>query len=358
VRLVLALAASILVALVLVQPAPADRDAFRAAVSFWAMRHTFYDARSQSYREVEGRAAPAHAWPYSQALAATIAMADVPKRGPLYLREAAQRVSGLSEFLGPRGVYTSRIRSGDVYYDDNEWIALDLLHWYKLRASQPALVQAQRVFNIVVATWDSDPTHACPGGIPWTSAAGNDNRNTVTTATGALLGLRLYEVTRNPSQLAWSKQMLTWISTCLLAPDGLFWDHLGPDGTRDETHWSYNQGTAIGADVLLYKLTGDATALHRAEGLADASLAYFDRTPRGKEPPYFLAIFFRNLLDLSVIDGKPHYRAEGQEYADAAWDAAHDPRTGLFRFHASKPVQLLEQAAMVQIYATLATSGR
>jgi Glycosyl hydrolase family 76 len=206
VRLVLALAASILVALVLVQPAPADRDAFRAAVSFWAMRHTFYDARSQSYREVEGHAAPAHAWPYSQALAATIAMADVPKRGPLYLREAAQRVSGLSEFLGPRGVYTSRIRSGDVYYDDNEWIALDLLHWYKLRASQPALVQAQRVFNIVVATWDSDPTHACPGGIPWTSAAGNDNRNTVTTATGALLGLRLYEVTRNPSQLAWSSR--------------------------------------------------------------------------------------------------------------------------------------------------------
>jgi Glycosyl hydrolase family 76 len=359
VRLVPALATASLVALVLVQPAPADRDAFRAAVSFWAMRHTFYDSRAHSYREVEGSKAPAHAWPYSQALAATIAMADVPRRGRLYLREAGRRVSGLSSYLGSRGAYASILGSrGDLYYDDNEWIALDLLNWYDLRRSRAALRRAGRVFRIIVGTWDSDPTHACPGGIPWTSAAGNDDRNTVTTVTGALLGLRLYDVTHDASQLNWSKQMLTWASACLLAPDGLYWDHLGPDGSRDETHWSYNQGTAIGANVLLYKLTGDAAALRSAERLADASLAYFDRTPDGTEPPYFLAILFRNLLDLAAIDEDGDYRAAAQGYADAAWDAAHDPQSGLFRFHGSQPVQLLEQAAMVQIYAALATSDR
>lgn len=358
-RLVPALATASLAALVLVQPAPADRDAFRAAVSFWAMRHAFYDARDHSYREVEGSKAPAHAWPYSQALAATIAMADVPRRGRLYLREAARRVSGLSSYLGSRGAYTSVLGPrGDLYYDDNEWIALDLLNWYDLRRSPAALRRAEHVFQIIVGTWDSDPTHACPGGIPWTNAAGNDDRNTVTTVTGALLGLRLYDVTHSASQLNWSKQMLTWASTCLLAPDGLYWDHLGPDGSRDKTHWSYNQGTAIGANVLLYKLTGDATALRSAERLADASLVYFDRTPDGTEPPYFLAILFRNLLDLAAIDGDADYRAAAQGYADAAWDAAHDPQSGLFRFHGSQPVQLLEQAAMVQIYAALATSDR
>jgi uncharacterized protein YyaL (SSP411 family) len=354
VRLVPALATVVLVALVVVQPATGDRNAFRAAVSFWAMRHSFYDPSAHSYREVEGGRSVAHAWPYSQALAATIAMADVPRRGRLYVSEAAERVSGLATYLGASGAYTSGVgRSGDVYYDDNEWIALDLLHWYRLRNAPRALAQARRVFMIVVAAWDSDPTRACPGGIPWTNAAGNDDRNTVTTATGALLGLRLYEVTDDASQLAWSKQMLTWVSSCLLAPDGLYWDHLGPDGARDETHWSYNQGTAIGANVLLYRLTGDATALQRAERLADASLEYFDRTPGGKEPPYFLAIFFRNLLDLAAVDGNADYRAEAQEYADAAWDVAHDPKTGLFRFHGPQPVRLLEQAAMVQIYASL-----
>ncbi len=286
-------------------------------------------------------------------------MAGVPKRGRLYVREAAERVSDLGPYLRHDGAYASvRGPSGSVYYDDNEWIALELLRWYHLRNAGEALARAERVFRIVVNAWDSDPTHACPGGIPWTNAAGNDDRNTVTTATGALLGLRLYEATHDPMELAWAKQMLAWVSSCLLAPDGLFWDHLTPDGTRDETHWSYNQGTAIGANVLLYRLTADKAALARAESLADDSLAYFDRTPGGREPPYFLSIFFRNLLDLSAVDGNSDYRAEVQEYADAAWDAAHDPRTGLFRFHGSRPVQLLEQAAMVQIYAALATDGR
>ena len=40
----------------------------------------------------------------------------------------------------------------------------------------------------VVRAWDSDPSHPCSGGIVWTEAPSNDDRNTVTTANGALLG--------------------------------------------------------------------------------------------------------------------------------------------------------------------------
>jgi predicted alpha-1,6-mannanase (GH76 family) len=244
-----------------------------------------------------------------------------------------------------------------VYYDDNEWIGLELVRWYRLRNAGRALAGARRLFKIVVGAWDNNATHPCPGGIFWTNATGNADRNTVTTATGALLALELYAVTRDPSELAWAKQMLAWVTQCMVAPDGLLWDHIQLDGTRDQTHWSYNQGTAIGAYVLLYRLTGDQTALRAAERLADTSLAYFDRTPGGREPPYFLAIFFRNLLDLAAADGNPDYRAEAQEYADAVWDNLRDPKTGLFRFNGSQPVQLLEQTAMVQIYALLAKAG-
>jgi hypothetical protein len=28
--------------------------------------------------------------------------------------------------------------------------------------------------------------------------------------------------------------MLAWLDQCLLGPDGLFWDNIGPDGTVDE----------------------------------------------------------------------------------------------------------------------------
>ena len=141
----------------------------------------------------------------------------------------------------------------------------------------------------------------------------------------------------------------------MLAPDGLLWDHLNLDGERDVTHWSYNQGTAIGAYVSLYRLTGDADALRRAEGLANESLAYFDRTPGGPEPPYFLAIFFRNLLGLYAVDGNRAYRDAAQAYADTAWERSRLAGTSLFRFSSSRPPMLLGQAAMVQIYAALTT---
>jgi hypothetical protein len=336
-------------------PAGADRNAYRAAVSYWAMQQTFFDRSHGVYREESGRGDTARAWPYSQVLAATLAMTKLPNLGRLYLADAGRRVSGLAGYQRTDGAFAAvRGPKGAIYYDDNEWIALELLRWYDLRSSPRALAGAKRLFMLVVSAWDSDETHACPGGVFWTTERGNRDRNTVTTATGALLGLELYSRTHDPTQLSWARRMLTWVSTCMLAPDGLLWDHLELDGTRDETHWSYNQGTAIGANVLLYRLTGEQDAVERAEALADASLAYFDRTRAGNEPPFFLAIWFRNLLSLESVDGDARYRDALQEYADAVWDAKRDQTTGVFHFHGSQSAKLLEQAAMVQIYAALA----
>jgi len=336
-------------------PAEGDTNAYRAAVSFWAMRHEFLNSRTDTYREAAGVSRAAAAWPYSQALAATIAMTAVPKRGRLYIREAQLRIDGLNRYVRGDGVYAAGMGSGDVYYDDNEWIALELVQWWKLRHERAALARAARLFGVVRRAWDGDETHPCPGGIFWTDAKGNDDRNTVTTATGALLAMRLYEATRNRGYLTWARRMLAWVEGCMYAPDGLLWDHLGLDGERDETHWSYNQGTAIGAYVLLYRLTGDADALRRAESLANASLAYFDRTPGGPEPPYFLAIFFRNVLGLYAVDGSEAYRDAAQAYADAAWERSRLAGTNVFQFASSRPPMLLEQAGMVQIYAALTT---
>ena len=335
--------------------ADADRNTYRAALSYWAMKHTFLDRTQGVYREESGRGGTAHAWPYSQVLATTLAMTRVPARGRLYVPDAERRVSDLDGYLRKDGAFASaKGPKGDIYYDDNEWIALELLRWYDLRPTPQALARARRVFKLIVSAWDADASHACPGGVFWTKAPGNRDRNTVTTATGALLGLELYSRTHDRTQLAWARRMLGWVTACMLAPDGLLWDHLALDGTRDETHWSYNQGTAIGANVLLYRLTGDLGALQRAEALAGSSLAYFDRTPGGREPAFFLAIWFRNLLALESVDGDPRYREAVQEYADAAWDRLRDQSTGVFHFDGSRSAKLLEQAAMVQIYAALA----
>jgi uncharacterized protein YyaL (SSP411 family) len=353
VRLALALLAVWTAALSMIGPAHSDSNGYRAAVSFWAMRHEFLDRSTGTYRETAGTHATAHAWPYSQALAATIAMTTIPRRGRLYVREAERRIRGLERYARRDGTYEADTRTGDVYYDDNEWIALELVQWWHLHRDRTALARAAQLFGVVRQAWDGDETHACPGGVFWTTAAGNDDRNTVTTATGALLAMKLYEATHSRTYLEWARRMLSWVEGCLRAPDGLFSDHLGLHGELDGTQWSYNQGTAIGADVLLYSLTGDTASLRRAEQLADSSLAYFDRTPGGHEPAYFLAIFFRNLLALAAVDGNGAYRDAAQTYADQAWESWRVAGTNVFRFAQSGPPTLLEQAAMVQIYAAL-----
>ena len=352
-RVVVALvvAATLFVPAVAAAPIASNANASRAIQAYRAMQRYLFDARSGSYREGVGKRPGAHAWPISQAIAATIALARLPGADPGIARGARRRIERLED-LRSGAVYTASA-GGSVYYDDNEWIAQDLLDADAAWRDATARQRAAEIFDAVVRAWDSDPSHPCSGGIVWTEAPSNDDRNTVTTANGALLGLRLHALTQRSRLLQWSQRMLNWLDRCMLAPNGLYWDHIDANGVVDYTHWSYNQGSLIGADVLLYRQTHDADALARAEALADATLAYFAGPKLASEPPEFAAIFFRNLLALAAIDGRSQYIDAAQAYADAAW-AQRDARTNLASF--GRPVRLLEQAAIVQIYSALATA--
>ncbi len=142
---------------------------------------------------------------------------------------------------------------------------------------------------------------------------------------------------------------------CLLAPNGLFWDNIKLSGDIDETQWSYNQGSMLGANALLYRITGEQQYLMEAQRIADTALDYYATDGRlYRQDPPFNAIFFKNLLLLDGVSHDPRYRAAMQEYADTVWHRYRDPQTGLFRFDGDRPVKLLFHSAMVQIYASLA----
>jgi rhamnogalacturonyl hydrolase YesR len=236
-----------------------------------------------------------------------------------------------------------------VYFDDNEWLAQDLLRWSRVSGDVRARRRAAGVFAALTKAWDSSSTHPCAGGVFWTTARGNDDRNTVSTANAAVVALRLYGATRASAYLAWSRRLLGWLDRCMLAPNGLYWDHIDLAGNVERTQWSYNQGSVIAANLLLYDTTGDAGALAAAERIADASLDQFDDE---REPPEFAVVLFRSLLALADLDGRSRYVTAAERYGDAAWRRLRDPRTGLFR-HGGRAT-LLQQAAFVQLYAELA----
>lgn len=316
------------------------------------MERLLFVRAAGDYREAVGMRAGSHAWPFSQALAAHIAVKSIDPRATGVAVRA--RLKQLERF--DTGSTFSAWPKGDVYLDDNEWLAEDLLDWNAISHDHTALVRARRIFDAVVDAWDSSAAHPCAGGVRWTTAKSNHDRNTVSTANGALVGLRLYRVTGDRRDLTWSKTMLSWLERCMRSSDGLYWDHIDLDGNVDRAEWSYNQGSMLGAYLELYRATGDTSALQRAEAIGDAALQHFAPRWQNGEPPEFAALFFRNLLQLASFTGRTDYADAAESYGDHAWSAARDPATGLFHF--GGPTRLLDQAALVQLYAALATAGR
>jgi predicted alpha-1,6-mannanase (GH76 family) len=297
-----ALAAGLVLPAIAAAPGRADavQDARRAVASYDAMQRYLFVPSTGHYRESPGADATAQAWPFSQALAAAVSVAKLPSAR--VAADVTQRLRALERFR--HGDAYAAWPGGSVYVDDNEWIAEALLDWSAVRGDAKLRARAVALFGVVTRAWDADAQHPCTGGVFWTNDPSNHDRNTVTTANAALLGLRLYGVTRRPSYLAWSKKTLEWVERCMLAPNGLYWDHIDLDGAVNESQWSYNQGILIGAYLRLYGATGDATALAHAEAIADAALTYFDPRWDGQEPPEFAAIFFRHLLRLAAADGR------------------------------------------------------
>ncbi|HEY2174803.1 MAG TPA: glycoside hydrolase family 76 protein [Mycobacteriales bacterium] len=359
-------------------PSHTQADAAHAVTSYDALQKYLYVGDGSYLYHEQYPVQPkdnkySYEWPFSQAHVATLDLVGIGGRtgasfGPALRDRSAGQERYWNAAGGTTGVpgYDSYAPApygggGDMFYDDNEWVGLEKAQQFLMTGDRTALARAKQVFALVVSGWDTDATHADPGGVFWTQASWSQDRNTVSNMPGAELGLRLYQATHDRTYLDWAKRMYDWTNRYLLAPNGMYWDHVslvaGPPVTVtvEKTQWSYNQGVPIGVDVLFYEVTHDPTYLQRAESVAQASYQYFvEQGNLSGQPPYFNSIYFKNLLLLESVTGGTKYRQAMQNYADTTWTTLRDPASGLFQFAGNGETQAIEQAAMVQIYATLA----
>jgi hypothetical protein len=349
-------------------------NADRAAASYASLlEHFAVDDGTSLVREqfpVEPEDNPySYEWPYSQVHIAALDLTDMAgERGRAYEDELRTREIGQERYWDEEGGttglpgYASGVmpphgNGGDYFYDDNEWVGLADMQKYLGNGDRAALERAKQIFELVVSGWDTDPSHAAPGGVFWTQAPWSQDRNTVSNMPGAELGLRLYQVTRDPYYLTWSKRMVDWTNEHLQREDGLYWDHLDLAGNIEKTIWSYNQGVPVGVNVLLFQTTGEHRYLDEAKRIAAAAHRFYVTEGRlDAQPVFFNSIYFKNLLLLESVTGGTTYRHAMQDYADRMWRTHRDAATGLFRFSSESAdhTQVIEQAAMVQIYAVLA----
>jgi hypothetical protein len=311
-------------------------------------------------------------WPFSNAFAATGYLAGIRGAGRRFTSDIGARNQGLAAYYDPHETdpagqpqlpaYASIAEpplgpGGPTFYDDNAWVALDELYAYGLTGRTGDLRTAEGIFRFVVSGWDTSPAASCPGGVFWEDIAGSP-RNTISNAPNAEAGLLIYLDTRQPYYLRWARKMYDWVRGCLRSPNGMYYDHLNPDGTINAALWSYNQGTMIGAGALLYQATGDRSYLRQAEQTASASVSYYGAGGNlYHQPEVFDAIFFRNLLYLAGITHDPEYRQMTASYAETAWRQDRQA-TGLFSDpDPSGGEDVVNQTApMVEIYALLAGS--
>jgi hypothetical protein len=366
-------AAGVLVPALRADAARLPSYASRASAAYKAMQKYFYVTNGSSmYRETYPRSGNPYSylWPFSQAMAGTLDLYGVSPPG-VALQDVQDRSRGLTRYWNPSSTpagYDSYVRSpygsgGDQFYDDHGWIGLNLVRLNRLTGDPTALAQAEQAFDLIVSGWDTDPADVPPGGVFWTKATWNRDRNTVANGPGAILGFRLYLLTNQQARYDWAKKMYDWVNTYLRDTDGLYWDHLDRAGHIDYTKWSYNQGSMIGANVLLYQIhrttnpPAAAAYLADAERITDTALKFY-KDSYASQGPAFNAIFFRNLLALHAVTADTALQAkiltDMRQYADTIW-ATNRNALNLFSYPpGASASKLLDQAATVELFAALA----
>jgi hypothetical protein len=347
-------------------------DAQRALLTYQALQQDLYLPQYQLY-QCDSCTKTNHygtLWPFSNAFAATNYVAALKGAGREVAADIPAREQGLTAYYdsdetGPAGqaqppAYASEAEpplgaGAPTYFDDDAWIALDQMYAYGVTGNPADLHIAENIFRFVTTGWDTDASDPCPGGVFWEDVAGSP-RNTVSNGPNAEVGLLLYKVTRQAWYLRWATAMYDWTRSCLENSDGMYNDHINPDGTINTALWSYNQGTMIGAGALLYQITRNQAYLQQAEQTAAASVSYYGSGDTlYSQPDVFNAIMFRNLFYLAQITGTQVYRQMAASYAQTAWTQDRQP-DGLISDPdpAGGEAPVNQTAPMAEIYALLA----
>jgi len=261
----------------------------------------FWDGRPGLFRATPWRRLPALQWHYwwqahaldasVDALARAGATADV-ERVQVHITGILRRNGG---------------RIANDYYDDMSWMALALLRADEVADVDTAALVAE-LWSEIRGGWD--PRH---GGIVWRRH--DTYTNTAANAPAAILAARLHRRHGRADDLDWARRIASWQQATLVDPAGIVWDGIHPetDPAPSRQLYTYNQGTVVGAEVELFRLTGERAHLNRARRTAAAAIDHFSDPGTGLFPPegagdggLFKGILARYLGELARSDPEPH----------------------------------------------------
>ncbi len=174
--------------------------------------------------------------------------------------------------------------SGDCFFDDNIWVARNYLRAYEIFEDEWYLNEAIRVNNWVLSGWNNEL-----GGLVWSEVGLTDNANEQhlerglsANACGIIVNALLSDYAETQEEkdfyMEWAEKFYQFCKKMQNKPDSYdYWNGIhtviNADGTRSDgdinrVHYSYNSGSMIIADLIMYDRTEDETK--KAEYMDDA----------------------------------------------------------------------------------------
>ena len=242
--------------------------------------------------------------------------------------------------------YVAKEKKDDRYYDDNQWVAIAYLDAYNRNHKKEYLEKSEMICRFMLGGLDT----VAGGGFYWNEGK-KTSKNTCSNGPGILVLLQLYKITGKPEYLKTAIAVYNWTNRTLQAPDGLYYDNINLSDLRiSKVKITYNTGTMLQSNVLLYKITKDPKYLSEAERIAKAGREHFFRDGRLPNGYWFNAVMLRGYQELYNEDKNKAWIDFYQQDADAIWEMQRDANNMV----GTKPAKsLIDQAAMIEIYARL-----
>lgn len=180
--------------------------------------------------------------------------------------DAAHRAMIDDLYQGGYNRYDKYIWSNKVVwfiYDDMMWWIISLARAHEITGNTEYLAKAKEGFEYVYKE-SYDPVN---GGMWWDFK--HTGKNACINFPTVIAAMTLYNITKDEAYLTRAKDLYTWgVANLYDKTKGRVADN-NVNGNKGFSDYTYNQGTFIGAAVMLYKVTGERSYLDNAIQAAD-----------------------------------------------------------------------------------------
>ena len=248
--------------------------------------------------------------------------------------------------------YVTQIEKDDRYYDDNQWIAIACLDIYNRKKDVSYLNIAKEIYHFMMKGYDT----AAGGGLYW-KEGDKRSKNTCSNGPGILVALQLYKITHQKNYLDTALVLYNWVNLHLRSPEGLYYDNIKiPSLKIDSALYTYNSGTMLQSNVLLYQLTENKKYLQEAKRIAAAAEKYFYKNNKLPGNYWFNAVLLRGEIALYQLDHEKEHIQYFIDDANRIW--REEKSAGGMVGEKGKRKRLIDQAAMIEIFARLSNLSK